>query len=140
MGLIDFLVQSSPKKKEISLEEMKKKEISNIEKLKAQDIHPMYQYSRFDDGSVLTTCSLENKKRDVVAVGYAIGSHRDNFCRIKGRYHSICRATPAFTAKRNLFPVRLNPNNNEASYKFRSDFWGKYMVKEVAKPKKKSVK
>jgi hypothetical protein len=108
------------------------KKLTPIErKLSEQGLHAQYEHYRFNDRSAITVCNFENEKRDVVAVGFAVCSHKDNFCRATGRDYSMKRAFAALSAKRNLFPLRNGHNNsNEAmgSFSAQHEYMAQYMT------------
>ena len=94
----------------------------NEQKLQNMDFHAYYKHYRFDDGSAITECFIENSKRRCVAVGYSICSHLDEFCRADGRVKSLGRAVAALEAESNQFPIANHGNNkNQAMNAFLLD-------------------
>jgi hypothetical protein len=106
----------------------------NNQKLQKIGLHAVYKHYRFRDGSATTECQVENDKNEIVALGYAICSPRDNFCRADGRVKSLGRAVAALDGKHNQFPLKHCGNNkNEAMENFLlgSEYLGQYIQPEL---------
>lgn len=108
----------------------------NEQKLKKIGLHAHYEHYRFPDKSAITECMIENDNRDVIARGFSICSHKDNFCKADGRIKSLGRAVAALEAKQSMFPVDSDMcSKNEAMFAFNvevSEYLALYLGKKLA--------
>ena len=84
--------------------------------LESNKLHPRFKHFRYPDKSAITECMLETEEKLGVSIGLAVCSHKDNFCREKGRALSLQRAIASFRNKANLPKFQfVDPEKNKAT-------------------------
>lgn len=84
--------------------------------LEDNKLHSRFKHFRFPDKSAITECWLETEEKKIVSIGLAVCSHKDNFCKRRGRNDSLQRAMASVNCKANLpcFSF-VDPNKNQAA-------------------------
>jgi hypothetical protein len=78
---------------------------------KITELQPRFHHYHAHDNSHVTVCELEDDKRKIIALGFAICSPSDNFCRLIGRRIAEGRARKATEDRESSNPVRIGSND-----------------------------
>lgn len=132
--LVDETVMKAAEKALTQAQAKPKQLSANEQKLKDIGLHAYYKHYRFKDGSAISMCTVENNENTIIARGYAICSHRDNFCRADGRVKSLGRAIGALVGRSNQYPMinHRKPKNQALEALLLTDkFMARYFNPEI---------